>query len=121
MHWYIPRRRGRDSQENGKQLTLPPAKPPQTAATTLPKLLRAHRPTLLAGWLEYQQGAGGDAQDAQRSSRFLDALAEGVESGETGDISGDAWADLRGLLEELSRTKAMEGISTTQIATFVLS
>jgi rsbT co-antagonist protein RsbR len=109
-------------------MTLQPTGTPQPD-TVLPTLLRSRGPELLAGWLEFQQRDGGVAADAdnrQQAARFLDALADGVESGGVAsgtvtDISGEAWAELRELLEELSRKRALEGYSPSQTATFVFS
>jgi len=102
-------------------MTLPPAVIPQPD-TVLPTLLRTRAPALLAAWLEFQQRDGTtDSDNRQQAVRFLEALAAGVEGGTTGDISGEAWAELRDLLEELSRRQVMEGYSPSQTATFVFS
>jgi rsbT co-antagonist protein RsbR len=44
-----------------------------------------------------------------------------LESGETNDISGATWSSVRDLLAEFSRSRAVQGFSPSQTATFVFS
>ena len=54
-------------------------------------------------------------------ARFFTALRQGIASGQFDDISGPAWAPARGILEELSRERAIKGATPAQTATFVFS
>jgi rsbT co-antagonist protein RsbR len=104
-------------------MTLQPAATPRPD-TTLATLLRSRGSVLLSSWLEFQQRSGSigaDGENRQQAARFLDALADGVESGTAADITGEPWAEMRELLEELSRKRALEGYSPSQTATFVFS
>jgi len=104
-------------------MTLQPTGTPQPD-TVLPTLLRTHGPALLAGWLDFQRREGTvglDGENSRQAARFLSALADGIDSGKTADLAGEAWAELRELLEEISRKQALEGYSPAQTATLVFS
>src|SRR5580704_18343017 len=103
-------------------MTLQPAATPPSGAV-LPTLLRSRGAELLASWLEFQRrdGGVGDGDNRELAARFLATLADGVASGTEADLSSEAWGDMRELLEELSRKRALEGYSPSQTATFVFS
>jgi rsbT co-antagonist protein RsbR len=92
-------------------------------------VLRERRAELLEAWVATQLSAPGVRTDliSERelrveSDRFLTALAEaaGADSA-TPDVAGPDWAAVRDLLTELSRTRATQGFSPTETATFVFS
>jgi rsbT co-antagonist protein RsbR len=94
--------------------------------TVIGNLIAHHQQALLAGWLEclrrdgnFRSGREADMNGA--ATRFLDGLRRGVASGELSDITGQPWAAAREVLEELSRSRAMEGYTPTQTALFVFS
>ena len=53
--------------------------------------------------------------------RFLDALAQAVTAGHNTDTAGPAWAPVREQLTALSRSRATQGFTPTETATFVFS
>ena len=80
---------------------------------------------LLAEWLKTQQAGGRTREDERelrdRSRRFLGLLRAAVQNGDVDSIDGPHWADLRDMLGELSRSRAREGFSPSETASFVFS
>jgi rsbT co-antagonist protein RsbR len=61
-------------------------------------------------------------QEAESQGRaVLDALAKAVAHGSSSDMRGAEYADVRDVLQVFSRTRALQGFSPTETATFVLS
>jgi rsbT co-antagonist protein RsbR len=91
-------------------------------------LIEQHQPQLLAEWLNGlmrggRSGAGPhrDTDTSEQAKRFIEQLRQGVRNGQFDDISTADWAPMRELLEDLSRSRAAQGISPTETATFVFS
>ena len=57
----------------------------------------------------------------EQSTDFLRLLLEALRSGEETDIAGPRWSDVRGFLEKVSASRAVQGFSPSQTATFVFS
>jgi rsbT co-antagonist protein RsbR len=92
----------------------------------LPAIVEQHQKEILAEWLSDQAGAGrtGRIQEAQlrdESQRFLALLIQAIQHGVEFDSRGAQWADIREFLTELSRTRATQGFTPSQVATFVFS
>jgi len=99
------------------------------ARSLIETLLNEDRAGLLDEWLGGQLASPHVRTDLLSSNelrveseRFLDALADAVASDDaTGDVGAPAWADVREMLGELSRSRAIQGFTPTETATFVLS
>jgi rsbT co-antagonist protein RsbR len=57
----------------------------------------------------------------EQSRDLLAAIIQGTSTGQTDDITGAAWNNARELLKELSASRARQGFSPAETATFVLS
>lgn len=97
-------------------------------ASRLPALVEQHQKEILAEWLSNQMGSGawrsGRIQESQlreESQRFLSLLTQAIQHGVEFDARSAQWADIREFLGELSRSRAMQGFSPSQVATFVFS
>ena len=97
-------------------------------ASRLPAIVEQHQKEVLAEWLSSQTVSGaaraGRIQDAQlrdESQRFLGLLTKAIQEGLEFDTRGAQWADIREFLTELSRSRATQGFTPTQVATFVFS
>ncbi|MGZ4268490.1 MAG: STAS domain-containing protein [Solirubrobacteraceae bacterium] len=55
------------------------------------------------------------------SQRFLDALAEAISAAQGTDTTAPDWGPVRELLTALSRSRAMQGFTPTETATFIFS
>lgn len=57
----------------------------------------------------------------EQSGIVLSAVVKGVKTRGTDDMSAVGWSDARKLLQEISASRARQGFSTVEVATFVLS
>jgi rsbT co-antagonist protein RsbR len=64
---------------------------------------------------------GGGEPPKAESASFLRLLAGALQTGNTADLTGSAWNDIREMLADLSRTRARQGHSSSQTAIFALS
>ena len=98
------------------------------AHSVIPALLETHEKIVLASWMENQIAAGslrsGQIKENElksQSQSFLRELVQALKSGEMDDPSGAAWSSARELLGDFSRSRAVQGFSPSQTATFVFS
>jgi len=101
-----------------------------TSATPsrLPDLVSRNAKPLLAAWLAQQRASSAarldlvsDSELDDQSKRFLASVAAGLKAGTFDDPSSDAWTDARELLREISRSRAIQGFSPNETASFVFS
>ena len=90
-------------------------------------LIERHYQRLLTDWLAYQR-SDSSLRDVQKESetndlarRFLDQLLRSAAISQMDDITGTEWAPMRGLLEDLSRARVVQGFSPSETAIFVFS
>jgi rsbT co-antagonist protein RsbR len=83
---------------------------------------------LLADWMKQQCAADtlrpnlmNERELREQSQQFLRALSEAVQHGSLTDIQGPAWAAVRELLEHISNSRATQGFTSSETATFVFS
>ena len=98
-----------------------------TLQTDIAELLSRDEEGILAEWMREQIGDQrrstliNEAELRSQSSEFLGLLKRAVQRGALDDVEGREWDDTRRLLEELSRSRALRGMSPLQTATFVFS
>jgi rsbT co-antagonist protein RsbR len=97
-------------------------------ASRLPALVEQHQKEILAEWLSNQASSGaaraGRIQESQlrdESQRFLGLLTQAIQQGIEFDTRTQQWAEIREFLTELSRSRATQGFTPAQVATFVFS
>lgn len=97
-------------------------------ASRLPAIVEQQQKEILAEWLTNQTSSGawrsGRIQEAQlrdESQRFLALFTKAVQAGVEFDTRSPQWADIREFLIELSRSRAQQGFTPSQVATFVFS
>jgi rsbT co-antagonist protein RsbR len=95
--------------------------------TTLAALVGDNEKQIVPEWLELQKRAGvlqtgriTEAELASQSTDFLHLLRTGLATGGL-DISNAAYTPAREFLGNLSRSRALQGFSPTETATFVFS
>ena len=83
---------------------------------------------VLSRWLKEQLAAAtlrpdlmSEAELRDQSRSFLTVLRQAVARGSVTDVTSPEWADVRDMLGELSRSRARQGFSPAETATFVLS
>jgi rsbT co-antagonist protein RsbR len=97
-------------------------------ASRLPAMVEQQQKEILADWVQLQLESGtwraGKLQESQlreECQRFLSILSNAVKSGIEFDPRSAQWSEAREFLAELSKSRAIQGFSPTQVATFVLS
>ncbi len=91
----------------------------------LADVLVRHEATILDEWIKQMSGATRradlikDADLRVQCSRFLKLLRQAIESGNS-DLQSPAWQGIREQLTDISRSRAQQGFTPTETATFVL-
>jgi rsbT co-antagonist protein RsbR len=96
-------------------------------ARKLPEIITAHEQEIVAEWIRLQLERGASRRDLmseaelrRQSTEFLSALAAAVKAG-TDDVHSPPFAATREFLERISRSRAVQGFSPSETATFVFS
>jgi rsbT co-antagonist protein RsbR len=91
-------------------------------------LLREHEGELLAEWtreqsqvLSKQQGRLSETELREQSREFLALLRRATQEGDLSNIGGSGWQEVMEALGSLSRSRARQGFTPTQTASFVFS
>jgi rsbT co-antagonist protein RsbR len=94
----------------------------------LRKIIAQSQKDLLAQWVQAQLGATtlrGDlmkeSELREQSRELLALLQAATASGDLAQIEGSDWSALREFLAKVSRSRAQQGFSPSETATFVLS
>jgi rsbT co-antagonist protein RsbR len=91
----------------------------------LVRLLADAGDTIIKGWLLALQRTGDariSTQEIESQARdLLRALSRAVPAGGVSDVEGPAFQEVRDILEGFSRTRALQGLSSSETATFVFS
>src|SRR5262245_19687909 len=96
--------------------------------TALSGLITKHETELLTAWMRNQLEAGSlrsgqikvdELEDQSR--RFLGEFVNALKSGEVDDVTGQAWSATRDLLGSFSRSRALQGFTPSETATFIFS
>ncbi|MET0533373.1 MAG: STAS domain-containing protein [Steroidobacter sp.] len=97
-------------------------------ASRLPAIVEQHQQEILGEWIKLQLEAGtwraGRLQESQlrdESQRFLSLLTTVLKISLQFDPRSQQWSEVREFLTELSRSRATQGFSPSQVATFVFS
>jgi len=92
------------------------------------KLLRSQQDEIYTLWMDQQMQAGALRLDLiskeeieDQSRAFIDAFFDALSSGKTDDISGMEYQVTREMLIDVSRTRALQGFSPSETASFVFS
>jgi rsbT co-antagonist protein RsbR len=93
----------------------------------LQDILEKHEREILRDWLQLQVKAGSkterlpEDQLGQESKTFLSEVRKALRSGDASDITAPAWRGACELLREVSHSRAAQGFSPSETATFVFS
>src|SRR5688572_26110116 len=97
-------------------------------ATRLPELLKQHEQQVFSDWMRTQTASGTLRSDLlkesdlrEQSRQFFDALKDALQRGELSDIYGPEWKGMRDVLDHISHTRAQQGFTPSETATFVKS
>jgi rsbT co-antagonist protein RsbR len=91
-------------------------------------LVQRHEPAILADWLKEQQAAStlrGDLLNEsdlrEQCKSFLSALKTAALGGALEDLDAAHWGEVKEILADLSRARALAGFSPSETATIVFS
>jgi rsbT co-antagonist protein RsbR len=94
----------------------------------LVEIFDRHEKDLLATWVDQQLRSAAsrrdlinDAELREQSSQFLRLLREATARGGTDNLDSVAWAPVRDLLSSISVSRARQGFTPSETATFVFS
>src|SRR5262245_36235145 len=98
------------------------------SSTRLPEILKTHEQSILAEWISAQAESIATRRDLmtdaelQRQSReFLAAVVRATEKSGVGDLHAASWKPVRELLDRISESRAEQGFTPSETATFVFS
>jgi rsbT co-antagonist protein RsbR len=94
----------------------------------LVEVLDRHEKDLLSIWLDLQLRSAASRRDLindtelrEQSSQFLRLVREAAERGGTGNLDTPAWTPVREMLAAISQSRARQGFTPSETATFVFS
>jgi rsbT co-antagonist protein RsbR len=97
-------------------------------ASRTAELIQKHEGEILQDWVQAQMTAVTSRPDLMQkaeledqSRTMLQGLKHALASGDTGDINGSAWQGVRDSLASISQSRARQGFSPSETATFVFS
>jgi rsbT co-antagonist protein RsbR len=96
--------------------------------TRIPDILKTHEADLLNQWvgeqlplLSSQRGRISETELREQSREFLSLLQRAAQSGDFDSLSSKPWRELIDMLVGLSASRAKQGFTPVQTASFVLS
>lgn len=97
------------------------------STTSLHGILGKYESDMLAEWVNHQLAAVTLRRDLlkdddlrEQSRRFLSLFMEALKKSGA-DVQGSGWSDVREFLSEVSQSRARQGFTPTETATFVFS
>ncbi len=94
----------------------------------IPEVLRKHEDELVREWMQQQLNSVArrkelisEAELRQQSMEFLNLLQQAAQDGNFADIQSASYRPVRDMLSELSRSRARQGFTPSETATFVFS
>jgi rsbT co-antagonist protein RsbR len=92
----------------------------------LATIVREHEPQILSEWIDLLAKAGGRggverAEVEAHARTFVRLLADAMQADGGGEIDGPEWTKVRDMLATLSSSRARQGSSPTETATFIFS
>jgi rsbT co-antagonist protein RsbR len=98
------------------------------STSRVPTLLRDHEEDLLRDWtqeqtrtLASQQGRLTEAELRGQAKEFLGLLRRATQDGNLDDVRGPGWQEVLDALGSLSRSRARQGFTPAQTASFIFS
>ena len=94
----------------------------------IPNILQDHEEELLENWVQVQLLSStrrsdliSDFELRQQSAEFLRAFRQASQGSDVIDITSSQWDHVREILTEISRSRAQQGFTSSETATFVFS
>ena len=94
----------------------------------IPNILQDHEEELLENWVQVQLLSStrrsdliSDFELRQQSAEFLRTFRQASQGSDVIDITSSQWDHVREILTEISRSRAQQGFTSSETATFVFS
>jgi len=93
----------------------------------LPELLKKHEADLLKEWIKDQMavvsrhGVIKESELRDQTAQFLRLMQETIQKTDLEDFSAPGWDPMKDMLGGISRSRALQGFSPSETATFVMS
>ncbi len=98
------------------------------SASRVPAILRDHEEHLLRDWMQEQtrtlasqQGRLSETELRGQAKEFLGLLRQAAQDGNLDDVRGSGWKEVLEALGSLSRSRARQGFTPAQTASFIFS
>ena len=95
---------------------------------SLAEILKKHEPQLVTEWVQEQSAAqrhrGGPTNDSElrkQCSEFIGLFRQAVDQHDGDEIESPGWAGVREMLQEVSRSRTVNGYSASETALFIFS
>lgn len=99
-----------------------------TNQTQIPEIMRKYEDEILAEWMKLQLQTVNrrgdliaDAEMQEQSRTFLIEVRQAVQAGGGTNINTPVWSSVRDLLANISSSRALQGFTPSETATFVFS
>ncbi len=98
-----------------------------STGSVIAEVLAADEDSFLKEWvddarlLKHNTAMAPEPELRLQCANFLASFRKGVQSGVVGKASDPQWDDLRGLLADVSKSRALQGFTAIEIAAFVFS
>lgn len=88
--------------------------------------IQSREPDILAEWSNQQASttAGGrisPTELGEQTREFLNLFTQAIQTSNWSDIQAPAWTNMREMLQDIARSRARQGFSPTETATFIFS
>lgn len=93
----------------------------------MPELLKKHEADLLKEWIKEQMaivsrhGVIKESELRDQTAQFLRLMQETIQKTDVEDFSAPGWDPMKDMLGGISRSRALQGFSPSETATFVMS
>ena len=95
--------------------------------SVIPEVIKKHETDLLSDWMREMTSSTRrsdllkDQDIKNQASQFISLFSKAIQNGNLEDTKADSFADLRQLLTDISRSRAVQGFTPSETAMFVFS
>ncbi|HEX7004122.1 MAG TPA: STAS domain-containing protein [Trueperaceae bacterium] len=101
---------------------------PKSGSSRIPAILEKQEKRILDDWMKQQASSSAFRPDLisetelrSQSKEFLGLLKEAAKDGSVDNLEAEQWSDLRDALDEYSRSRARQGFTPVEVATYIFS
>jgi rsbT co-antagonist protein RsbR len=101
--------------------------PSRRGSSSIADLIERNESQILSEWMKEMTGSARrsdlikESELRSQCASFLSLLRDATRSDGSGDLQSPAWSPIREMLSDLSRSRALQGFSPSETATFIFS